>query len=547
MFAVPGWSVSAEDLVSEKASSKSDHAPKREGAEKEHKRKRKRGSTAPEEVKAADLEKAWKKQFEGGDSGESKRKRRKRDRKAGRNQENSSLASEGQKYADDGQEVYAKRVVAPFKTSKEEIFNDGGRNGNSAATNGAIHRSQSQSDTILDIQEPSKRKPKKSKSQTVQLFPTSASLPPPRPPQAPSTTHLTPLQTKMRAKLLSARFRHLNETLYTTSSQSSLSLFASDPSLFSEYHTGFSQQVQDSWPQNPVAQYIDTIQRRGQVRDDGGKGGHSGGAGRGQFQKKRGKAGLAPLPRRPNGVCTIADLGCGDASLARTLDPVSERLGLHIHSYDLHASNEHVTKADIANLPLKNGQVDIAIFCLSLMGTNWVDFVEEAWRVLRGDGKGECWVSEVKSRFGRPKIKASNSKGQGSGKARNKNQKPSGKKGSAIEEDWIDEPAHEQIFAEDKNSAVANRGSAENATDIAPFVRVFERRGFVLRPETVQRDNKMFIAMGFVKSGVPRAGRWRGMKWTGGRYERVEVEDGGEEAEVEDEGKVLKPCVYKIR
>ncbi|RJE16810.1 rRNA processing protein Rrp8 [Aspergillus sclerotialis] len=35
------------------------------------------------------------------------------------------------------------------------------------------------------------------------------------------------------------------------------------------------------------------------------------------------------------------------------------------------------------------------------MGTNWVSFVEEAWRVLRGDGKGECWVSEVKSRFGR--------------------------------------------------------------------------------------------------------------------------------------------------
>ncbi|EPS35737.1 hypothetical protein H072_10822, partial [Dactylellina haptotyla CBS 200.50] len=49
---------------------------------------------------------------------------------------------------------------------------------------------------------------------------------------------LTPLQEKMRQKLSGARFRHLNQLLYTTPSQDSLTLFKSQPEMFRDYHAG---------------------------------------------------------------------------------------------------------------------------------------------------------------------------------------------------------------------------------------------------------------------------------------------------------------------
>ncbi|CAG8751373.1 14785_t:CDS:2, partial [Dentiscutata heterogama] len=48
-------------------------------------------------------------------------------------------------------------------------------------------------------------------------------------------------------------------------------------------------------------------------------------------------------------------------------------------------------------LPIPNSLFDIAIFCLSLMGTNYVDFLKEAYRTLKP--KGELRIAEVVSRF----------------------------------------------------------------------------------------------------------------------------------------------------
>ena len=36
-----------------------------------------------------------------------------------------------------------------------------------------------------------------------------------------------------------------------------------------------------------------------------------------------------------------------------------------------------------ATLPLEDASLDVAIFCLSLMGSNYVEFLREAHRVLR--------------------------------------------------------------------------------------------------------------------------------------------------------------------
>lgn len=83
----------------------------------------------------------------------------------------------------------------------------------------------------------------------------------------------------------------------------------------------------------------------------------------------------------------------------------------------------------------------------------------------------------------------------------------------------------------------------------------------MLKQGSVDRTNKMFVSMVFMKSGIPRGGKWKGMKWTGKEYQRIEDQRPGqhrnyrvgqrpsddEEVDEKEEGKLLKPCVYKQR
>ncbi|RMZ80837.1 hypothetical protein DV737_g2854, partial [Chaetothyriales sp. CBS 132003] len=332
------------------------------------------------------------------------------------------------------------------------------------------------------------------------------------------------------AKLTSARFRHLNQQLYTTRSTDSLQLFKSQPSLFTDYHLGFTQQTQ-SWPVNPVNTFITALQKR-----------HD-------------------LPRRKTGSCTIADLGCGDAPLARALakGKAGKKLGLRIHSFDLYAVNDHVTVADIASLPLRDGEADIAIFCLSLMGTNWLDFVEECWRILRGDGKGEVWVAEVKSRFvshpGRraPGQAVDNSVGKkrrSTQKSTKKNNYSNSTRGDE-DGDYNGNDADDQAFLND-DAGDGGGVILNNATDtniFSDFVSVFQRRGFKLKEGSVDNSNKMFVSMAFYKSGVPVVGKHKGLKWIGKEYQNQNNHHHNYDDEVDrkEEAAVLKPCVYKTR
>lgn len=86
----------------------------------------------------------------------------------------------------------------------------------------------------------------------------------------------------------------------------------------------------------------------------------------------------------------VADFGCGDCKIARGVANT-------VHSFDLAALNDMVTVCDMAKVPLADESVDIAVFCLSLMGTNLVDFLMEANRVLRVGGVLK--IAEVASRF----------------------------------------------------------------------------------------------------------------------------------------------------
>jgi ribosomal RNA-processing protein 8 len=61
------------------------------------------------------------------------------------------------------------------------------------------------------------------------------------------------------------------------------------------------------------------------------------------------------------------------------------------------AASNLVTACDMASVPLKSKTVDMAVFCLSLMGTNLADFLNEAHCVLKD--VGILKIAEVRSRF----------------------------------------------------------------------------------------------------------------------------------------------------
>ena len=159
------------------------------------------------------------------------------------------------------------------------------------------------------------------------------------------------IQRKMAAQLVGAHFRQINEELYTTESADAVELFRRDPGFFEIYHAGFRSQSAH-WPVRPV----DVLVRW--------------------------------LEKQPASL-VVGDLGCGDAQIAASVRQT-------VHSFDLVANNPRVTACDVANVPLPSGALDVAIFCLALMGTNYVDFLREAHRLLRP--RGVLKIAEVSSR-----------------------------------------------------------------------------------------------------------------------------------------------------
>lgn len=69
------------------------------------------------------------------------------------------------------------------------------------------------------------------------------------------------LRTRMEERLQSARFRYINQQLYTSSSQEAAQLFQRDPAAFAIYHRGFARQV-GRWPENPVHRIIQYLRGR---------------------------------------------------------------------------------------------------------------------------------------------------------------------------------------------------------------------------------------------------------------------------------------------
>jgi len=144
----------------------------------------------------------------------------------------------------------------------------------------------------------------------------------------------------------------LNEKLYTCSGQDAFDYFKNDPTLFDVYHTGYREQM-SHWPEQPVNVIINWLKRH-------------------------------------NAAWTVADFGCGNAAVAKNVEN-------KVFSIDLVSDDPSVIACDMAHTPLDPSSVDVAIFCLSLMGTNYPSYLEEANRVLKPSG----WlvIAEVRSRL----------------------------------------------------------------------------------------------------------------------------------------------------
>lgn len=83
------------------------------------------------------------------------------------------------------------------------------------------------------------------------------------------------------------------------------------------------------------------------------------------------------LNKRPDLV--VGDFGCGEALLSKSVRN-------KVYSFDHVAINPSVIACDMAKTGMDSEILDVAVFSLSLMGTNWQDYLIEAYRLLRVGG-----------------------------------------------------------------------------------------------------------------------------------------------------------------
>lgn len=87
----------------------------------------------------------------------------------------------------------------------------------------------------------------------------------------------------------------------------------------------------------------------------------------------------------------IADFGCGENLMKYKL-PNNK-----IYSFDHIAIDDSVIACDMKNTPLENESVDVAVFSLSLWGTNYKDYFIEANRIMKR--RGIIYIAEPSKNY----------------------------------------------------------------------------------------------------------------------------------------------------
>ncbi len=142
-------------------------------------------------------------------------------------------------------------------------------------------------------------------------------------------------------------FSKMNNRWYASDSTKTHERLANNKEEWAHYHTLY-RQLRESWPVVPYKEEINWLLERD-----------------GYF---------------------VGDFGCGEAIIA------AEAGHKHtIHSFDHVAVDQRVIACDIAHVPLEDRSLHVAIFCLSLMGSNFTDYIREAHRCLELDGHLHIW------------------------------------------------------------------------------------------------------------------------------------------------------------
>jgi hypothetical protein len=142
-------------------------------------------------------------------------------------------------------------------------------------------------------------------------------------------------------------FTRLNNRWYASSSDKTHARLEANAEEWAHYHTLY-RELRKTWPVVPFEEEIRWLTER------------------------------EPL--------VVGDFGCGEAFIAQRVGQKHD-----VRSFDHVAVNAGVVACDIAAVPVDDGALDVAIFCLSLMGSNFTDYLREARRCLRLDGLLHIW------------------------------------------------------------------------------------------------------------------------------------------------------------
>ena len=82
-------------------------------------------------------------------------------------------------------------------------------------------------------------------------------------------------------------------------------------------------------------------------------------------------------------------MGCGENLL-------SKEVTNKVHAFDYVAIDKDVTACDMSSIPLQDNEIDAIVFCLSLMGSNYLDYIREAFRVTKP--YGSLFICEPKKK-----------------------------------------------------------------------------------------------------------------------------------------------------
>lgn len=87
----------------------------------------------------------------------------------------------------------------------------------------------------------------------------------------------------------------------------------------------------------------------------------------------------------------VGDFGCGECELTSILNENK------VYSFDHHniLNEEKIKSCDMRDTSqyLKDSSIDVAVFSLSLMSTDWYDYIKEAKRVLVD--RGYIFIAET--------------------------------------------------------------------------------------------------------------------------------------------------------